>query len=484
MSNKKNILGIGFVILLILVIGSNTVIFSSSEEVQKVEGETAVSGTTYFNYLPSMYEGSAPLLCRFGVNVLGPISQYDYVSLRSGWYANYIAEEEPDLPKGTEFVQTIRFRQIGADGYNPSKDQAEIEAIAIANPGSKWLVGNEPDRSDFQDDLVPLVYAKAYHDTYEIVKNVDPTAKIYAGTIVQPTPVRLEYLDLVLSNYQSMYGTAMPVDGWSIHNFVLNEVSCDYDPDNCWGAEIPPGVDADFGEILTIEDNKNLDLFEERIVRFRQWMFDNGYAGLPVMLSEYGVLIPEDFSGFSQPEVNVFMTGSFEYMLAATDPVLGDPNDEYRLIQQFSWYSTGAPGDIFNGNLFDKDTQVITSMGLNYANYASTVVSDVDLLPSQLTSDTAGPNIDLTVTVGNAGNLTNVSGPATVRFYDGDPSSGGVQIGSDSIVSLSGCGTAESVTVTWNSPGAGPHTVYALIDEENRVAESDESNNQISINIP
>ena len=483
-SRKKYVLGIGLTLLFVLFIAGNSVIFSDSEDVQLAEEETAVSGVTYNNYLPTVYDGSDPLLCRFGVNVLGPISQFDYPALRSGWYANYVAQETPGTPKGTEFVQTIRYRQVGADSYTASRTQEQIEAIAIANPGSKWLIGNEPDRSDFQDDLVPLVYAKAYHDTYQIIKNVDPTAKIYAGTIVQPTPVRLQYLDLVLSNYQSMYSEPMPVDGWSIHNFILNEVSCDFNPDNCWGAEIPPGVDADFGEVLTIDDNKNLDLFEERIVRFRQWMYDNGYAGLPIMLSEYGVLIPEDFVGFSQAEVNVFMDGTFDYMLSATDPVLGDPNDEYRLIQQFAWYSTGAPGDIYNGNLFDKDTRVINSMGLNYASYTSALVSDVDLLPSQLTNEVMGQDIELTVTVANSGNLTNASGAATVRFYDGDPNAGGMQIGTDSLVSLSGCGTAETVTVTWSSPGAGPHTVYAIVDEDNRITESDETNNQITVNIP
>ncbi len=465
--------------IILFVVGSSDIL---SGPVEKSEAEV-VSGSSTQLFLPFVNEGASPLLCRFGVNVLGPISQYDYTALRSGWYANYIAEETPDLPKGTEFVQTIRFRQSGSSNYIPSKNQTEIEDIAIANPGSKWLIGNEPDRKDFQDDLVPLVYAKAYHDTYQIIKNVDPTAKIYAGTIVQPTPVRLEYLDLVLSNYQSMYASSMPVDGWSIHNFILNEVSCDYDDTNCWGAEIPPGVDADFGEILTIDDNKNLDLFIERIVRFRQWMFDNGYGGLPIMLSEYGILIPEDFEGFGFSEVNIFMNGSFDYMLSATDPVLGDPNDEYRLIQQFSWYSTGESGDIYNGYLFDKETQIISPMGINYANYTSAIASDVDLIPTNLTSTPSGGDLELTVTIANAGNLTNLSGPATVKFYDGDPNAGGMQIGTDAVASLSGCGTYSEISVTWNSPGAGPHSVYVVVDEENRVQESDDSNNQIMIQI-
>ena len=469
--------GIFILIVSILLIGGGSSVTFSRD----FEEETAVSGTTTSLYLPVIHEGSVPLLCRFGVNVLGPISQFNYTALRSGWYANYGATETPDTPKGTEFVQTVRYQQVGANDYNPSRNQAQLEAIAIANPGAKWLIGNEPDRKEYQDDLEPHIYAKAYHDTYQIIKNVDPTAKLYAGTIVQPSPVRLQYLDLILASYQSSYGTAMPVDGWSIHNFILNEVSCDYDDTNCWGAEIPPGVSANFGDILSIDDNKNVPLFQQRIVDFRQWMNSNGYGGLPVMLSEYGILIPEDFAGFEIPEVNIFMNATFDYMLTAADPALGDPNDEYRLIQQFSWYSTGAAGDVYNGYLFDKDTQIISPMGVNYANYAHNLAADVDLLPTQIISNVVGNNVELSVTVANSGNLTNASGPATVRFYDGDPASSGVQIDSDYTVSLAGCGTSETHTVTWISPGAGPHTVFAIVDEDNRIVESDESNNQTTI---
>lgn len=440
---------------------------------------TAVGGATTL-HLPLIHDDSVPLLCRFGVNVLGPISQFDYLALRSGWYANYSSSTSPERPGGTEFVQTIRFNQVGPDDYVATRTQAQIEAIAAANPGAAWLIGNEPDRKDFQDDLMPHVYAKAYHDMYQIIMAVDPTARLYAGTIVQPTPVRLQYLDLVLASYQSNYGVKMPVYGWSIHNFILNEVSCDYDDTNCWGAEIPPGVDADFGEVLTLDDNKNVALFKERIVRFRQWMVDKGYGGLPVMLSEYGVLIPEDFAGFEHPEVNKFMNATFNYMLTATDPVLGDPNDNNRLIQQFSWYSTGAPGDIYNGYLFDRDTKVISVMGQNYANYANSIPSKVDLYPSSLTSETVGSTVTLSATIANAGNLTRRSGPATVRFYNGDPNVDGEQIGVDQTVSLAGCGRFTNVEVSF-TPTQATQTVYIVVDEANRIAETNETNNTKTI---
>lgn len=470
------------VVLLGAAIFIAATVAASYSEGQAKERPTAAQGGTFPLYLPAVYDDSAPLLCRFGVNVIVPMSSINYQALRSGWYANYVAVESPERPYGTEFVQTIRFKQVGANDYQANRTPEQIGDIAIANPGSAWLIGNEPDRKDFQDDLEPHVYAKAYHDTYEIIKAADPTARVIAGTIVQPTPLRLEYLDLVLASYQSNYSTALPTDGWSIHNFILNEVSCDYDDTNCWGAEIPPGVTANFGEILTLEDNKNVTLFKERIIRFRQWMNDNGYQGLPVLLSEYGILMPQDFPGFEAAAVNQFMNETFDYMLSVTDPVLGNPDDEYRLIQQFAWYSSGAPGDPYNGFLFDNNTQVISPMGLNYAAYTSQIPSDVDLFPSRMISQTlSGSTVQISTTIANGGNLTKPTNLSTVRFYDGDPNGGGQQIGSDQSIALSGCGQTETISVNWNNPPAGANTVYVVVDTADVVSESDELNNVYTI---
>lgn len=446
------------------------------------EEDLSVIGKTNAVFLPLINEGSPPLLCRFGINVIRSIDELDTSALRMGWYADYGSRVNPSHPGGATYAQTIRFSQDG-DDYIASRTNLQILDVVAGNPGSDWLIGNEPDRRDFQDDLEPHVYAKAYHDMYYLIKTADPTARIFAGTIVQPTPVRLQYLDLVLSNYQTMYGESMPVDGWSVHNFILNEVSCEYDNTNCWGAEIPPGVDEPFGEILTIDDNDNVDLFKERIERFRQWMDDRGYNGLPVYLSEYGVLMP-DWLGFDDARVNAFMSASFDYLLSAADVNLGDPNDGYRLVQKFSWYSTGASGDVYNGYLFDPESTAISAMGANYSNYVSLLPAKIDLYPSQIMTETvesimSGTAVSLTVkaTIANSGNLTSASSPAVVRFYDGDPDSGGVQIGFDQQVALSGCGENQTVGVLWSDISSGAHTIFVEVDSQNDVVETDENNN-------
>lgn len=65
-----------------------------------------------------------------------------------------------------------------------------------------------------------------------------------------------------------------------------------------------------------------------------------------------------------------------------------------------------------------------------------------------------------------------------VGFYDGDPDSGGIQIGSNqTISSLAGGGTANA-QVVWNAQPAGAHNIYVQVDRGNKITESDETNNK------
>ncbi|NLE46466.1 MAG: hypothetical protein GX620_17255, partial [Chloroflexi bacterium] len=203
----------------------------------------------------------APALCRYGVGGVRDMSAYPVQDLRLGWYVDWGVATEPSLPDTLEYMPTVRLSQTSANSYGYTPDAATLAATATNHPGLTWLIGNEPDRRYWQDDLEPHLYAQAYHELYHLIKQADPTAQIAVGGIVQPTPVRLLYLDMVLESYTSYYGTAMPVDVWNIHAFILNEVSCEYDPSNCWGAEIPPGIDWGVGEIFDIQDNDNFAVF-------------------------------------------------------------------------------------------------------------------------------------------------------------------------------------------------------------------------------
>lgn len=163
---------------------------------------------------------------------------------------DYQVRVNPPRFPGMEYVQMIRLHQKLTCPLGTSEDQvacpyeephshqhwpdeSTIQASARANPGSLWLIGNEMDRLDWpggrQDEMLPELYAVAYHEMRSLIRAADPTARIAIGGIIQPTPLRLLYLDRVWDAYIRTYGSEMPVDVWNIHAFLLQEER------NAWG---------------------------------------------------------------------------------------------------------------------------------------------------------------------------------------------------------------------------------------------------------
>jgi hypothetical protein len=297
-----------------------------------------------------------PVSSRFGVGVaISSIEEFDVGQLHAGWYLDWSSSPDPTHPDGMEYVQ-----MVNVSGGNILPGIGDLERTARLNPGSLWLVGNEPDVL-WQDGIAPREYARVYHDVYQALKGVDPTCQVAIGGVSQPTPLRLEYLDMILDAYEELYGGMIPVDVWNTHAFILREER------DSWGVDIPPGVSVDEGRLFEIEDHDSLQVLGQQIVDFRRWMKDKGERAKPLIVSEYGIVMPAEL-GFSHERVEDFMYASFDFFLTAKDPDLGYPNDDNRLVQRWLWYSlsdTVYP----TGNLFDPDTRQITPLGLAYGSY-------------------------------------------------------------------------------------------------------------------
>jgi hypothetical protein len=445
--------------------------------------DSVAPAATYRVYLPLVVRDDpmrTQRLCRYGVGAPSDIARYPVNQLRVGWYTNWGAAQQPAQPGGIEYLQMIRLSQSGRDSYSSTPQGDGLLAIVNAHPGSYWVIGNEPDRRKWQDSLEPAIYARAYHDLYDQIKAADPTARIVAGSIVQPTPIRLQYLDMVLDSYRALYGQQMPVDVWNIHAFILNERSCTFFPDDCWGADVPPGINAPEGNRYRIEDNASIEIFKQFVVDFRQWMADRGYRERPLIITEYGVLMPEDY-GFPPSRVNAYMNATFDYLSTAVGAT-GYSADKGRLVQAWAWYSLADRN--FNGWLYDPQSTARTVYGDNFVAYTAGLAPAVNLTPVQLraepiTGSQPGQTRRLVAQVANNGNVA-MARPAQVRFYAGDPAHGGTVIGSTQVLPvLNGCGNATEVAVTWANPPAGASAVWVVVDPLNETAESDEADNQL-----
>jgi hypothetical protein len=436
--------------------------------------------------------------CRFGVTVESDVTGFDTAALNAGWYLNWGLEPSPPTPGGMEFVQMVRLTQVGADGWDFRSGETweSLTAAINANPGALWLIGNEPD-SPYQDDLVPQAYANAYHDLHDFIKVQDPNAQVGIGGTVQPTPLRFLYLDDVWSAYSQTYTETMPVDVWNIHSFILREVTeppdsdpCDPTPFQVWGAFFPPWPTVDevdlselygnlYGKLYCVRDQDNLALYLERIRDFRQWMAENGQREKPLIITEYGVLFPEDIGYadedgriFSQTRVGEFMTGTYDLMLEQTDPNLGYPHDGNRLVQRWAWFSLNGDPFEMGGTLFDPQTHEIRELGETFRDYTSAITPTADLMPAQIFAasgvlwhEDAPVTAKLKAVVSNVGNISSTSA-ATVTFLDGPPDDPGTEpIGTPQVVGpgLAGCAGYEIVETEWTGLGAGAHPFYVQV---------------------
>ncbi len=289
-----------------------------------------------------------------GATVLGSID-YDWGKASPGWWLNWSILPRPPLRPEIPFARVIA---TNAERFYPGL--AEIRTTAAANPGNLWLIGNEPDVA-WQGNATAEQYATTYHDLYTALKEADPSARIAIGGVSQPTPLRLAYLDRILTVYKTRYGTDMPVDIWNVHAFILREEL------NSWGVEVPLGMGVTQGRLYEVDNHADLSIFKQQIVDFRRWMAERGQRDKPLIVSEYGILMPEDY-GFPSDLVKQFMTATFDYFLTAKDTALGYSADENRLVQAFCWYST-SDTVYSTSNLFDPATRAVTPLGETFKQY-------------------------------------------------------------------------------------------------------------------
>jgi hypothetical protein len=421
--------------------------------------------------------------CRFGVG--GGVNGFAVADLNVGVSMDWSARTAPPRPNGADYVQTVRIKADLIAGYRFSPTTNTLYLIMDRNPGAVWLIGNEPD-SPWQDDLLPETYARAYHHLYYLIKQHDPSVTIGAGSIVQPTPLRMQYLDQVLDAYWNLYGESLPADLWSIHSYILSEST------NCFdGACIPPGITATQGILYKRYDMFSTAIFRQRLINFRTWMRDRGYRDTSLYITEFGELYPyppyiaspyDDQAGgyITEDRVATFMTSTFDILLNLSDPSVGFPADANRLVQSWLWYSVSDPG--YGGLLFDPGG-ARRPLGDIFVTYTQAISPSVDLFAVRVLADPGAisytgqlETTTLKALISNIGNIS-ITAPITVAFYSGT-SPTGTLIGSQVITTrLGGCAGTVEVSATWAISEAGAHPMYVQVDLGDTITEASKGNN-------
>lgn len=459
--------------------------------------------------------------CRYGV-AADPDQVAWIPTVGAGWYINFgtASSAIPD----TEFVQFISVRQnkngpiyLPSFTVGPPLTESELGAVIDANPGHLWVVGNEIERVG-QGDIYPEIYAIAYHDVYHYIKQRDPSAQVAVAALVQVTPSRLAYLDLVWEAYLDTFGQPMPVDVWTFHLYILPEVMADGVTPNGI-ANVPLGVNeppnppfnnwrresggnaasCPLDQVYCFAEHTDMPTFKQQVVAMRQWLKTHGQQEKPLLLTEFSVLYPyivdpggscfiQDEYGncFTPQRVSSFMQQTFSYMDGpeGRDPNLGYSADGGRLVQQWLWYKmyvdgTGDVSNLLKSNyttLPAGSTSALSPIGQQHRNLVTPQALTVNLLPYHYTfTQTNNDTVDIHVEVMNNGN-TEVTGDFTVRLY-ADPNHT-VPIGVATLNGVEGCTRDKLVaTISWSGLATGSHTFYGKIDANSQIPENNEQDN-------
>lgn len=472
---------------------------------------------------------AAALSCRFGTTAWNSAQGEKLAELGAGWYLNFGPNAVATVPSNIEFVPMVRLSQdkIGDDIYldsysvSPPLTDAGLGAKIDASPGATWVIGNEPDRGPAgggtgQDDMMPDMYARALHDVAEYIKDRDPTAKTASAGLVQITPGRIQYWDMVADAYYAAYKEPLPVDVWTMHIYVMPEVRPDGSINNL--ASVAVGTDPALGmkesggaanlcgnvnnDVYCFADHDNIDFFKRQIKDMRIWMKAQGQQNKPLLITEYSILYPyetepdgsceflQDEYGncFTPARVSNYLRNTFDLIDGVSelkDVNLGYPQDENRLVQQVMWWSLNAehyPGSV--SNLYNDDLTALTVVGSAFKSE----VADRTLLPNLFPDNAAHVSgfiiapattatVTLSVDVYNNGN-TAVTAPTTVTFYNNAALTPVNEIGSISMSNLDGCARGPvTVSVPWSGLISGVHRYWVKVDNGNVVNESNENDN-------
>jgi hypothetical protein len=340
-------------------------------------------------YIP-LTNGGSNLLCRFGMTTTvraGGFADPDNLrKTRASAVIDWHTESQLPLSPDLDYIHVLH-----TGGGFSQASLNNIPSLVKKYPAAYWQIGNEPDTCyEEQDCTLPEDYAAQYLAYARALRAADPQAKIGFGAIVQPTPIRLVYLDKVWAKLTTLAGSAQAasdlIDYWTIHSFMLNEKPGE------WGTGVPPGVDPSEAPLFTIKIGAPRDetyktysnaIFEERVRTFRTWMAAKGQRNKPLWITEYGSLLPP-IDPPNRNLVNVpdkktidFMIKSFNFLRSATDSAAGLPTDGNRLVQRWFWYSLNEHRYTFGGTLFDPENNNLpTPVGEAFIDYIQTLPAD------------------------------------------------------------------------------------------------------------
>ena len=253
----------------------------------------------------------------FGVGVGdAPLTADQLGQLGPVWYMDW-SWSKPAVA-GHERLYVINCGEVEQHGQR-------IAAAMKASGASWWALGNEPNDPN-QDNRTPEEYALLY-SIFEEWAAAAPRCGILPAGIANAD---WQWAERFRQEYFDRFGRYPRVDGWNIHNYILE-----------------PGLDPyDSAE------------FARRIQAFRRWMASIGDEEKPLFLTEFGVLYGSGCCGrpVDPPEmIEQFMVETVDWLKRSGE------------VQAWAWFATYTRS--YNGSLMSPEGE-LNELGELYGRLA------------------------------------------------------------------------------------------------------------------
>ncbi|UCE74160.1 MAG: hypothetical protein JSV56_00265 [Methanomassiliicoccales archaeon] len=209
-------------------------------------------------------------------------------------------------------------------------------------------------------------------------------------------------------------------------------------------------IDYDFFDHTSSVDGQfNGATFQERVNDYAE--YENSYIGETIAYKTWGIDVEGVMSSWknSPPHWDIIIDSNFR------EVGIGLLEGEWD-----GYPNAGLHTAVFGGEAISVDLTINDG--------------DIEFEPS---SPKEGQEVNITATIHNIG--TTDAYPVYVKFFDGDPDTGGLQIGDEvQIPHILVQQESATVNVFWSTIGKeGNHDIYVVIDDNNYISEGNEDNN-------
>ncbi len=436
--------------------------------------DTLPVGVTYLDStIPCVLTGSSTLTCNLNTVDVNETKQVLITVL-----ANALPGKEPNRTQ--VLTNTIEVGQAQQD-MDPSNNRASTSVQIVSNRVSNGL----QVFYSFEENQ-----GKVVHDLSDVnspinlsIETITNTTWIKGGLTVQaPTHIAsgvaaTKLIDAAKSSNELTVETWIAPENTtqegpapiitlsnehSTSNFALGQARWFNQPSELYDVRLRTTHTSEDGRPSTLTPNGVLTTSLTHVVYTRR--ANDSMAILYINGEEKAVrTVGGDFSNWAE-----------DYHLA----LAGEVNDEYSWLGEYQLVAVfnralTAEEVLQNFQAGPSDDKPITGVP---------VVEDLFGYVYQLWTDPAAPRAQSVTDVGIVAQRTsgkNVLNGVLVRFYNGDPSAGGVKLGDAKVDWLSPRGSAISSNIEWTVSTSGVYDIYAVIDPDNVVKEKDESNNVI-----